>query len=69
MSEIATWPPCLRVRTISRMASRRRPRPVNVVDGEVGERGVKAAVAEGQFAHVAVMNADSILDSLQRGIS
>ena len=41
----------------------------NVVDGEMGERGVKAAVGEGHFAHVSVMNADSILDSLQRGIS
>src|SRR6266481_9159391 len=35
----------------------------NVVDGEVGERGVKAAVGEGHFAHVSVMNADSLRDS------
>jgi hypothetical protein len=35
----------------------------------VGDGGIKAAVGEWQFAHVSVMNADSLLDSLQRGIS
>lgn len=41
----------------------------NVVDGEVGDGGVEAANGEGQSAHVSVMNADSLRDSLQRGIS
>ena len=41
----------------------------DVVDGEVGNGSVEAAVGEGHFAHVSVMNADSLRDSLQCRVS
>ncbi len=39
------------------------------MDGEVGDGGVEAAIGERHSAHISVMNADSLRDSLQRCIS